>query len=201
MTAIRKFNKYCEKLAILHQPVWNLPLPQPLPTKLSALRDASNLMEDVWITRQQGMVPRWLESLDVREGIRAMLKVDRCLEERRRLGMEADNLCRWFGRELVAIEYAMTLPASEYHENILLMYLIFDRCFSVNTAHTLSGQSCQSQEFMVECIGLLGPIREPHFLCRAVLTSSVPRFTVNWRIAYVVGTCCTCRTYCTMYAH
>jgi hypothetical protein len=107
MTAIRKFNRYCAKLEDLHDPSWSIPLPSPLPTQLAALRDTSTLMEDVWITPAVGDVPRWLEDSDVREGIRAMLKIDRCLEERRRLGIEADNLCRWFGRELHAIELSL----------------------------------------------------------------------------------------------
>lgn len=63
-------------------------------------------MEDVWIS-QSGDIPRWLDDADVRQGIRAMLKIDRCLEERCRLGREADNLCRWFGRELAAIELVL----------------------------------------------------------------------------------------------
>ena len=42
-----------------------------------------------------------------------MLKSDRCLEERRRLGLEADNLCEWFGRQLAAITLALKLPASK----------------------------------------------------------------------------------------
>ena len=36
-----------------------------------------------------------------------MLKSDRCLEEQRRLGMEADNMCRWFSRKLCAIQLAI----------------------------------------------------------------------------------------------
>ena len=55
----------------------------------------------------------WLEDVDVREGIRAVLKMDRCLEERRRLGLEADNLCRWFGHELSAVEVALATPSSK----------------------------------------------------------------------------------------
>ena len=57
-------------------------------------------MEDVWISRTPGTLPRWLEDSDVREGIRAMLKIDQCREEHLRLGIEADNLCHGFGREL-----------------------------------------------------------------------------------------------------
>ena len=69
MNAIHKFNRYCEVLENLHRPEWNIPLPEPLPTQLAVLRDSSVLMEDVWITRSQGEVPKWLEDADVREGI------------------------------------------------------------------------------------------------------------------------------------
>lgn len=112
MHAIRKFNGYCALLATIYNAEWSIPLPEPLPTQLGPLRDCPHLMEDVWITQSSGAVPAWLGDADVREGIRAMLKVDRCQEERRRLGMEADNLCRFFGRELSAIEVAITTPTS-----------------------------------------------------------------------------------------
>jgi hypothetical protein len=42
-----------------------------------------------------------------------MLKIDRCMEEHRRLGIEADNLCRWFGRELAAIELSIQSTVGE----------------------------------------------------------------------------------------
>jgi hypothetical protein len=61
----------------------------------------------------EGQVPRWLEDANVREGIRTILKVDRCLEECRRLGLEADNLCRWFGQELSAVKVALATPSSK----------------------------------------------------------------------------------------
>lgn len=112
ISAIRKFNKYCETLARLHKPEWAIPLPQPLPTTLSALRDGNVLMEDVWISRSPEDIPRWLEDPDVREGIRAMLKRDRCVEETRRLGLESDNMCRWFGREYLAVQLALATPSS-----------------------------------------------------------------------------------------
>lgn len=117
MNAIRKFNTYCATLETLHKPEWGIPLPEPLPTQLALLRDNSNLMEDVWITRASGETPRWLEDSGVRAGIRGMLKVDRCCEEHKRLGMEADNLCRWYGRELCATELALCSPSSNVRFN------------------------------------------------------------------------------------
>ncbi|KAG2125734.1 hypothetical protein DEU56DRAFT_873029 [Suillus clintonianus] len=113
MTAIRKFNSYCERLDSLYNPAWNIPLPTPLPTKLAELRSDQTLMQDVWITPSIGEVPRWLQDSDIRDGIRAILKRDRCREEQKRLGMEADNLCRFFEEELTALELSIRLPENE----------------------------------------------------------------------------------------
>jgi hypothetical protein len=97
----------------LHDSSFGIPLPQPLPTELAELRDNSNLMEDVWITPSSQDVPRWLGDPNVREGIKAMHKVDRCIEEERRLRKEADNLCRWWGREIASVELALRDPESK----------------------------------------------------------------------------------------
>ena len=71
-------------------------------------------MEDVWITPSVGEVPRWLEDSDVRDGIRALLKRERCREEQKRLGIEADNLCRFFGDELAALELTLRTPGCKH---------------------------------------------------------------------------------------
>ncbi|KAF7976360.1 hypothetical protein HWV62_6913 [Athelia sp. TMB] len=110
LRAIHTFNRYCATLADLHDPSWAIPIPQPMPTNLAALRDRLDLMEDVWISRREEDLPRWLADSNVRDGIRAMLKKDSCLWERRRLGREADNLCRWLGRELTTVELAIRNP-------------------------------------------------------------------------------------------
>ncbi|KAI6003806.1 hypothetical protein EDD15DRAFT_2360083 [Pisolithus albus] len=116
MAAIRKYNAYCEQLSQLYDPSWAIPLPSSLPTKLVDLRNDVSLMEDVWITPSAGETPRWLEDADVRDGIRALIKRERCVEEQRRLGLEADNMCRWFGYELSAIQVALRQPEnSNYH--------------------------------------------------------------------------------------
>jgi len=82
---------------------------------LLCFRHCTYLLEDVWITPTDGKSPRWLEDVDVREAIRAMLKRDRCEEESVRLGIEMDNLCRWFGQELLAVELALRTTSSEPH--------------------------------------------------------------------------------------
>jgi len=113
MSAIRKFNKYCDTLITLSDPAANIPLPRHLKTDLTHLRDDPYLMEDVWVHPSTQAAPPWLTDTKIRKGIRAMLKVDRCTEEYRRLGFEADNLSRWFGRELAAIELAIETTTRE----------------------------------------------------------------------------------------
>ncbi|KAJ2917427.1 hypothetical protein MD484_g3033, partial [Candolleomyces efflorescens] len=113
LSAIRRYNKYCDELKVLLDAKWGIPVPKPLPTTIHQLKEASHLMEDVWIEPSTGPIPRWLESLDVREGIRAMLKLDRCKEERLRLGHEADNMCRWFGKELKNAHLALSHSSNQ----------------------------------------------------------------------------------------
>ncbi|KAJ3003332.1 hypothetical protein NUW54_g5355 [Trametes sanguinea] len=61
MTAIRKFNGYCDALRVMCKPGWNVSLPCHLPTELSALREDSSLLTDVWISAAETCAPRWLE--------------------------------------------------------------------------------------------------------------------------------------------
>ena len=83
-------------------------------------------MEDVWITpSNESQLPRWLEDLDVRNGIRALLKLDRCEEERQRLEMESKNMCHWYGQKLMAIELALRLPECEYLSDHHLLIELF----------------------------------------------------------------------------
>ncbi|TDL19236.1 hypothetical protein BD410DRAFT_900284 [Rickenella mellea] len=109
MTALKKYNKYCERLRELAGPSSTFPLPQPLSLNLGILRLDDTLMQDVWIDTSVATGPRWMVDPAVRKGIRAMLELDRCVEERRRLGREADNLLRWFTDELTALEIAHRL--------------------------------------------------------------------------------------------
>ncbi|KIK16565.1 hypothetical protein PISMIDRAFT_15734 [Pisolithus microcarpus 441] len=138
MSAIRKFNHYCTLLEDLYDPSYAIPLPTPLPTKLVELRNDQTLLEDVWITRSHGEIPLWLEDYDVREGIRALLKQERCHKEQLHLGIEADNLCRWFGHELCVVELALWQPqhksvvVADTTNNLFLLdsiyYLILKQC-------------------------------------------------------------------------
>ncbi|EPQ51554.1 hypothetical protein GLOTRDRAFT_96295 [Gloeophyllum trabeum ATCC 11539] len=104
-----RFNKYCDVLESLHKPEWCIPVPSKLSTDLGVLREDQALFQDVCLEPGSSdvLTPRWLTESNVRRGIRAMLKKAQCLEECQRLGMEADNMCQWFGRELAALELAM----------------------------------------------------------------------------------------------
>ena len=110
MASIRKSNQYCQRLHELHDSSIIIPIPSPLSMKLNDLRNDPTLLEDVWISPCIGEAPQWLEDPEARDGIRALLKRDQCQEEQCRLGRDADNMCRWFGRELTATELALQQP-------------------------------------------------------------------------------------------
>jgi hypothetical protein len=111
--AIENFNKERKKLVKLNKPHYRIPIPDELPTKMVDLKKCSTLMESVWVAPVDKSVHRWVHDADVREGIRALLKLDRCTEEQRRLGEEADNMLRWHRMELSAIVAALQDPASK----------------------------------------------------------------------------------------
>ncbi|KAG7091663.1 hypothetical protein E1B28_010684 [Marasmius oreades] len=125
-SAIKKYNEYCDKLKKLHQQAYVVPIPKPLPTNLAALRDpeSSSLWEDVWIARSDDDVaPRWLVDKSVRSGIRAMLTLDRCREERSRLQLEADNMCHWYSQEMMGIKKALSSLQYMKYETLFTLIL------------------------------------------------------------------------------
>nr|VWO93910.1 Plasma membrane ATPase (EC [Ganoderma boninense] len=61
LTAIRKFNKYCDDLQQQYKTEWNFPLPAPLPGELGPLREDASLLADVWVTRLPTATLKWLE--------------------------------------------------------------------------------------------------------------------------------------------
>ena len=108
MSAIGKFNNYCARLEELYNPTYTILLLTPLPTKLAELCNDQTLLKDVWITQSpEGETPLWLGDCDVRSGIQGLLKLDHCHEEQHQLGVEADNMCRWFGRELCVVKFTL----------------------------------------------------------------------------------------------
>ncbi|KAJ7206085.1 hypothetical protein GGX14DRAFT_551559 [Mycena pura] len=99
LKSINKFNNYCAEFERLRPPNCRTPVPRPLSTQLSELRDDPALHEDVWVTPSEGNIPRWLDDEDVRQGIQSIHAVDRCVEEDRRLGLERVNMWQWLEQE------------------------------------------------------------------------------------------------------
>jgi hypothetical protein len=94
----------------MKDPTWDIVLPQKLSTNLTELKDDPDLFQDVWISNVDNIThraPPWLADASIRIGTRALLKLDRCAEEQRRLSFEADHLCEWFGKELSVIELGL----------------------------------------------------------------------------------------------
>ena len=105
-TTLWKFNLYCNTLQELTSNS-GIPIPQHLPTKLATLCEDPTLMEDIWIHSVSGAPPVWLTEVSVHKGIHAMLKINWCEEEQKRLGFEVDRICAWFGCELATVTAAL----------------------------------------------------------------------------------------------
>ncbi|KAJ7593008.1 hypothetical protein C8J56DRAFT_1045445 [Mycena floridula] len=113
LSAVNKFNDYVDTLQSIRLPGQRTPIPHQLPTTLQDLCESPHLHEDIWISKTPNApIPRWLEDLELRKAIRSRLYLDRSLEERRRLGREADNMCRWYGRKYAALELALSCGQS-----------------------------------------------------------------------------------------
>ncbi|KAL0567593.1 hypothetical protein V5O48_014405 [Marasmius crinis-equi] len=117
---IRRFNQLCTTLETDYKDAYNIPVPRTLPVNISSLRDVDScdLWEDVWITNSTPP-PRWITDEDVRKGIRAVLTLERCAEERQRLAKEATNLCIWFRDELYALLTLSNNPQYLSHRSLV----------------------------------------------------------------------------------
>lgn len=83
MASIQRFNQYVDQLRGLYEESWCVPVPTRLSTDIVSLCDEPGLMEDVWLTPSPpSSQPRWLDDQNTRRAIRALLKADRCIEER-----------------------------------------------------------------------------------------------------------------------
>ncbi|KIO24119.1 hypothetical protein M407DRAFT_55476, partial [Tulasnella calospora MUT 4182] len=110
--AISRFNGLCDDLERLAQPEWNIPVPQKLSVKVDELKDDPNLYEDVCVSRTPAATrpPPWLINSDVRQGIRANVRLRRCREEQTRLYRECDNLIKWYHRRRRVLEATLASP-------------------------------------------------------------------------------------------
>ncbi|KAF7334389.1 ULP-PROTEASE domain-containing protein [Mycena venus] len=127
LKSIQKYNVYCAQLERLRPPGCLIPIPSSLPVTLNGLRDDPTFYEDVWITPSSGSIPRWLDDIDVRDGIRSLHAIDRCAEEAARLNQERQNLCLWLDKELAIVGKAMEtltdLPLQQRQSNLQYLRL------------------------------------------------------------------------------
>ncbi|KAJ7878978.1 hypothetical protein B0H14DRAFT_3774904 [Mycena olivaceomarginata] len=104
---ISKYNTYCAEIAEDWPPRCHIPMPSPLPTETTALRNDPSLYQDLWVYPTPGGVPRWMDDADVRDGIRSVHIVDRCVEETVRLKLECASMSRWLQNELEIVARAI----------------------------------------------------------------------------------------------
>ena len=108
LNLLKRYNANCKRLSDILGPSTKFPLPLPLPTTLDKLRDDENLYQDVWISpNEEQIAPRWLVEPQVKQAIKALVQLDRTVEERRRLQREAKNMFEWFARKVSIIEIAV----------------------------------------------------------------------------------------------
>ncbi|THU82139.1 hypothetical protein K435DRAFT_823279 [Dendrothele bispora CBS 962.96] len=116
LSLANKYNKLCDEMAELIQQ-HRAPQHAIAPKKIEreSLFDL-DVDEDIW--QDLGLddtedPPLWLCNEDVQKGIRALLELDRCVEERARLCIQRRALQEWFGDEWdvmrVALEHVKNL--------------------------------------------------------------------------------------------
>lgn len=77
--------------------------------KLFSLDVDDDIWQDIGLTETDGSTdpPLWLCNEQVRAGIKAMLEMDRCLEEEPRLQLEHQSLQEWFAEEWAIVKRAI----------------------------------------------------------------------------------------------
>ncbi|KZO94975.1 hypothetical protein CALVIDRAFT_483330, partial [Calocera viscosa TUFC12733] len=101
--AVERYNRYVDHLEKIPSPGLVVPLPRKI--ELSDLQNPTEdhaLWQDVWWP-SLATPPLWITSENVRKGITAVLTLDRCEEEERRLIWESDNMERWWVQEMRAL--------------------------------------------------------------------------------------------------
>lgn len=146
--SVARYNEECSAILKMWPAACQIPRPEPLPTSLTDLKTCTTLMESVWISKVEES-HLWVRDPDVREGIRAMHKVERCVEERKRLGKEADNMLFYYQRRLTAVCEALCDPASAYSNVVtvfsdsFIVLQILTSYASFNTS-TITSFPCQT---------------------------------------------------------
>ena len=112
-TLAKNYNKLCAEMKDLIKKKANIPKGAiaPVPIQLDRLFQL-DVDEDIWLDigltdDDLTEVPAWLGNDQVREGIKALLQYDRCIEEERRLKAEKLSLQQWFKEEWLIVITAL----------------------------------------------------------------------------------------------
>ncbi|EJD33756.1 hypothetical protein AURDEDRAFT_76731 [Auricularia subglabra TFB-10046 SS5] len=134
MNAITRYNDACAKVRELLPPGKQYPLPEPLSTDLTTLKDDPALLEDVWLSGAPDQGALWLTDKAVRVAIRAQQLLDRCDEEKTRLRREEQQLFDWLELEARAVVHALYDPASDLRRELARLEDLALRCKRLNIA-------------------------------------------------------------------
>jgi TPP-dependent indolepyruvate ferredoxin oxidoreductase alpha subunit len=85
----------------------NVLLPRPIDSRgLFALDVDDDIWQDSGLDEAEESVPAWLASENIREGIKALLNRDRCVEEEARIKKERAAMQHWINEEWVTLQQA-----------------------------------------------------------------------------------------------
>lgn len=116
----RTYNRLCDQMAALKRQR-KAPAGATVPSKIAmdklfVLDVDDDIWQDIGLNDDEpesaGMPPLWLSNEGVREGIRAMLERDRCIEEEVRLHNERLAMQQWFAEEWEVISDALLVEKS-----------------------------------------------------------------------------------------
>ncbi|THU88157.1 hypothetical protein K435DRAFT_680385, partial [Dendrothele bispora CBS 962.96] len=129
----QKYNKLVKEmkdLIVLRKAPRNAIAPPPIDvSELFKLDIADELWQDVGLVYDevdlvQSAPPPWLADEKVRQGIRAMLELDRCEEEEERLAVERKAMQCWFKEEWKVMQCATDRTGAEYFLSTIDFLLI-----------------------------------------------------------------------------
>jgi hypothetical protein len=142
-TLARKYNSLCKDLVDM---IKLKKAPQgavaPLPIEMDGLFKLDiddDIWQDIGLTDENDEnveIPAWLGDENVRQGIKSMLDIDRCIEERDRLIAECISMRQWMREEwaivISAIHYSVEDPdvvyqLNERRNNLLRLCVAWDR--------------------------------------------------------------------------
>ena len=116
---INEYNACCDQIESLASIPPRIPVLSKLPTIISKLKEDKNLFIDVQVCidgLEMEEEPLWMKDW-VRKAMKDYQITQRVVEEKRRLGKEAENLLQRYAQELTVAEIALRSSKFEYEES------------------------------------------------------------------------------------